>query len=135
MSEKTVGTQNALWIKVGQQCTAYPIPSYELEAFRLAVIDIIQNTDSVNTKEQLEEILKQIGSNNDKVKSIFECRCKDIYSRELQPISLLECMSLLKVYSSSPARRKINEKQNDSKKNKGHGDVDATRPVIIEIIM
>ena len=109
-SAKKIGSQEDLWDKIAQQCGKFPIQSYVQEALRLALVEIYEKTENGVDKKTLDQLIKGI-KESEGGENIFVCKCKDICLRELQPMSLMKSMSLLRVYSSPPSMRKMKKPQ------------------------
>ena len=109
-STRKIGSQDSLWVKVAKECSGFPIQSYIQEALRIALIDIIERTDNNDDKNVLDQVSKELEKDSEIDNNIFICKCKDICSKELQPMSLLKSMSLLNVYSSPPSKRKTKKR-------------------------
>lgn len=105
-SSKRVGSQDILWMKLAEQCKSFSVQCYVKEALRIALTDVYERAADNDRKEDLQGILKEMTDENGEGCDIFECKCKAICSRELQPMSLLKPMSLVNVYSSPQAKRK-----------------------------
>ena len=105
-SSKRIGSQEELWNQVAEQCKSFPVHSYVKEALRIALTDVIERADDYNGMEVLQEILKELTKDSGEGCDIFECKCKVLCSRDLQPMSLLKSMSLVNVYSSPQTKRK-----------------------------
>ena len=114
-SDKKVGLQNELWLKVSKQCKEFPIQSYVVEALRIALTEIIERSRNEDEKIVVSEIMQKLKSVNGDTSDIFECKCKDICSRELQPMSLLQKMSLIDVYASPQTKRRAQISEKESK--------------------
>ena len=105
-SDKTVGLQNELWLKVANQCKSFPIQGYVTEALRIALADCLESVENDTGKDVINEIVTELANVNGTACDIIECKCNAICSRELQPVSLIKSMSLVNVYKSPQTKRK-----------------------------
>lgn len=104
-SSSKAGSQNEFWVKMGEELSKFPIRSYVYEALRLAVVDMYDTTKEGDDKEVFSQIIKQIEQYMHYGHVLFVCKCKDICSRKLQPMSVLENMTLRNIYASLPSKR------------------------------
>ena len=105
-SSSKTGSQDEFWVKIGEEVLKFPVRSYVYEALRLAIVDISNTTKADHDKEVFSQIIKQIEQYMHYEYVPFVCKCKDICSRKLQPISVLENMTLRNIYASPPSKRK-----------------------------
>lgn len=122
-SDYKTGSQESLWLKVAKECTDYPVPSYVQEALRYAIMDVVETTDKIKDKEVLNRILKDLVKDCEEMQNIFVCRCKEICSKVLQPLSLLKSISVLNIYSSPPSKRRVNKQMEGLNKDDARPDV------------
>lgn len=105
-SDKKIGLQNELWLKVADQCKTFPVQSYVTEALRIALTDVLEREQNDERKKVVSEIVQDLTNLSSEVYNILECKCKAICSKELQPMSLLKKISLIDVYTSPQTKRK-----------------------------
>ena len=116
------GSQESLWIRLTQECNDYPYAAYVKEAFRHAISDVAETTEKAEDKAFLHRLLKELGKECD-IQTLFVCQCKEICCKNLQPVSLLKCIPLPNIYSSTHSNRKANKQTECLCKNKTRSTV------------
>lgn len=121
-SFRKTGLQDEFWIKLAEQCTMYPEQSYIIGALTIALEEILKETEEPDTRNVIRGIIEELGKDCEQLGNIFRCNCKDICTKELQPLSLMESRSLAIVYTSPQNKRKVNvnDIRNDFKENVIH---------------